>query len=166
VFQGLPGRDRLWAIRERHRLRFFDAKEWCIIGAVGVLITLIVAGGYERSLGIGRDVGHARAMALAVLTVASAMLTASLSRLQSGTARVTVAITLAISILLIQTPAFATRLHLVSLHLDDWATAMLGGLLAAARSVATTPRRVTPIRIAGSTVRARASKRSSATSAT
>ena len=132
VFQGLPGRDWLRAIRKRHRLRFFDAKEWCIIGAVGVLITLIVAGGYERSLGIGRDVGHARAMALAVLTVASAMLTASLSRLQSGTARVTVAITLAISILLIQTPAFATRLHLVPLHLDDWATAMLGGLLAAA----------------------------------
>jgi P-type Ca2+ transporter type 2C len=132
VFQGLPGRDQLWAIRERHRLRFFDAKEWCIIGAVGVLITLIVTGGYERSLGIGRDVEHARAMALAVLTVASAMLTASLSRLQSGTARVTVAITLAISILLIQTPAFATRLHLVPLHLDDWATAMLGGLLAAA----------------------------------
>jgi hypothetical protein len=43
-----------------------------------------------------------------------------------------VAITISISILLIQTPAFATRLHLVPLHLDDWAAAMLGGLLAAA----------------------------------
>jgi hypothetical protein len=28
--------------RERHPLRFLSAKEWCIIGAVGAFITLIV----------------------------------------------------------------------------------------------------------------------------
>jgi Ca2+-transporting ATPase len=39
--------------------------------------------------------------------------------------------TMALSVLLVQTPALATLLHLKPLHRDDWLLAVAGGSLAA-----------------------------------
>jgi Ca2+-transporting ATPase len=101
----------------------------------------MVAASYLRSLGAGYDVEHARAMAMVALTTASAGITASLSRLRGQVARIVVAGTMALSFLLVQTPALAMLLHLKPLHADDWMLAIGGGLLASLLSAAASVRR-------------------------
>jgi Ca2+-transporting ATPase len=132
VFQELPASERIAPLMHGRRIRFFSLVEWAVIVAAGALITAFVAGGYERSLGVGYDVEHARAMALAVLTVASAVLTAVLSGLRSRMARTVVLVSVGLSVLLVQSAWLAGWLHLRPLHLDDWALVVVGALLAAA----------------------------------
>jgi len=128
VFQELPASELAPAAGQRVE-RFFSRADWVRIVLVGVLLTGLIAAGYERSLGAGRNVEHARAMALGMLTTASAVLTAALSGLRTRTARVVVAATLALSGLLIQINALARLLHLQPLHADDWGAALAGALL-------------------------------------
>ena len=68
-------------VEARRPARFFTRGEWALILASGLLLTAVVVFGYDRSLGSG-GVEHARAMALATLTLASAALAATLSRLR------------------------------------------------------------------------------------
>lgn len=130
VFQALPSSRRLLPVRRSARLTFFDRGEWVTILAVGIVVTVLVGGSYLRSLGAGYDVEHARAMAMVVLTTASAGITASLTRLRGQAARIVVIATMALSFLLVQTPGLAALLHLKPLHADDWMLAIGGGLLA------------------------------------
>jgi Ca2+-transporting ATPase len=141
VFQELPADESLAPVDRRDRIRFFDRAQWLTIAAVGTLVTAIVTVTYLRSLGTGYDVEHARAMALVALTTASAGITVNLSRLRTGAARVMVAGTVALSVLLVQVPAVAGLLHLAPLHLDDWMLAIGGGVLASLLSAMTSVRR-------------------------
>jgi len=122
------------------RLRFFNWPQWCTIAAVGAAVAAIVMFSYLRSLGAGLDVEHARAMALVALTVASAGITANLSRLRTRAAWIMVGGTLALSVLFVQTPLLAAFLHLQSLHFDDWLLAIAGGLIASLLSAITSVR--------------------------
>jgi Ca2+-transporting ATPase len=134
VFQDLPADRGLAPVRRERTLRFFGRAQWLTIVAVGAVITGVVTFSYVRSLGDGYDVEHARAMALVALTAASAGITGSLSRLGSVAARIMVFGTLALSLLLVQTPSLAALLHLEPLHPGDWMLAIGGGLLAAVLS--------------------------------
>jgi len=69
-------------------------------------------------------------MALLVLTVASAGMTAALTRLRGATAKAITAATIGMSAVFIQVPSIAALLHLVPLHPDDWVVAVSAGLLA------------------------------------
>jgi len=131
VFQNLPSRDRLGPIHRGRRIRFFGPWEWLGIVSVGTLMTGMLVFGYDRSLGAGYDVEHARAMALVGLTVASATVTAALSGLRTATAWTVVLLTLALSIMLVQIPSLSKWLHVTPLHGDDWVIVVAGGLLAA-----------------------------------
>jgi Ca2+-transporting ATPase len=133
VFQESPPNDRLDAMA-RAPTRFFSSWEWLVIGVVGVLVTAVVLLAYDRSLGLLRDVEHARATALLVLTVASSTIVAGLSGLGTRIASIIVAATVGSAVLLIQVPVFAHRLHLAPLHIDDWLVASAGGFLAAVLS--------------------------------
>lgn len=143
VFQDQPGDGQLAPVTRSRQLRFFNLPQWFTIAAVGTAVTAMVTFSYLRSLGAGLDVEHARAMALVVLTVASAGITASLSRLRSRTAWIMVGATLALSVLFVQTPLLAAFLHLRPLHADDWLLATAGGLMAALLSA------ITSIRVSG-----------------
>jgi Ca2+-transporting ATPase len=126
VFQDLPSSQELGPVRRTGKLRFFDWREWSIIGLVGALVTL------RRRLraepGRQHDVEHARSMALLALTVASATMTAGLTRLRSRASVIAVLATIGSALVLIQTPALAMLLHVSPLHADDWLIAALGGL--------------------------------------
>jgi P-type Ca2+ transporter type 2C len=141
VFQEMPGDHDLLPARRNARLRFFSRRQWLMIVGVGILVTAVVAASYLHSLGAGYNVEHARAMAMVALTTASAGITASLSQLRSHAARIVVAGTMALSFLLVQTPALAMLLHLKPLHADDWMLAIGGGLLASLLSAAASVRR-------------------------
>ena len=140
VFQDLPGDGQLAPVVRNQRLRFFNWPQWCTIAAVGAAVAAIVMFSYLRSLGAGLDVEHARAMALVALTVASAGITANLSRLRTRIAWIMVAGTIALSLLFVQTPWLATLLHLKPLHVDDWLLAIAGGLMASLLSAITSVR--------------------------
>jgi Ca2+-transporting ATPase len=130
VFQDLPVDGQLAPATRHRRLQFFNWPQWFTIVAVGTAVTAIVTFSYLRSLGAGLDVEHARAMALVALTVASAGITANLSRLRTRVAWIMVGGTIALSVLFVQTPRLADFLHLKPLHADDWLLAIAGGLLA------------------------------------
>ena len=132
VFQAITVNGQLTYQPRSKQLRFFTNWQWFVITLVGLTVTLIVTLAYVRSLGAGYDVDHARAMALVSLTAASAGITAALSRMQSRTAWYIVAITIGLSLVLVQTPALAGFLHLAPLHIDDWLLAIAGGMLVAA----------------------------------
>jgi Ca2+-transporting ATPase len=141
VFQEMqPSHGRLPARRDA-RARFFNRRQWLAILAVGLLVTLVIAATYVRSLGAGYNVEHARAMAMVALVTASAGITASLSQLRGWASRIVVAGTIALSLLLVQTPSLAALLHLRPLHADDWFLAIGGGLLASLLAAAAFVRR-------------------------
>lgn len=132
VFQELPASLRLAPWKQPQYARFFSPVEWTVIASVGVFVTLMVILTYDRSLGVGFDVEHARAMALVSLTVASAMLTAVLSGLRTKTAWTMVVATIGLSLVLTQVPPLAALIHLRPLHWDDWLLALGGAALVAA----------------------------------
>ena len=134
VFQQFPPPGGLERVDRRPKGQFFNWREWTVIGLVGVVITLVVAVGYERSLGIGRDVEHARTMSIVALIVASATVTAGLSRLSTKAAALIVSAGVLSALVFVQTPAIAPLLHLTPLHVDDWLIASVGGLAAGALS--------------------------------
>jgi Ca2+-transporting ATPase len=130
AFQAAPPSGRLALARRLPARAFFTRAEWVEIALVGGLVTALVALGFLRSLTERGDVEHGRAMALVVLSVASAGITAALSGLRTTAARWISAGTLALAAVLVQTPALAARLHLRPLHADDWGLAIAGGALA------------------------------------
>jgi Ca2+-transporting ATPase len=119
VFQELPASESLSPVKKTQRLRFFSRYEWLVIAIVGVLMTLLIIADYERSLGVGSEVEHARAMTMVTLSFASAMLTIVLSGFSSRISRIVVLVTIVLSLLLVQTPVLASLLHLTPLHIDD-----------------------------------------------
>jgi Ca2+-transporting ATPase len=128
VFQGLPSPDGFGPVDRSRTVRFFSRAEWLLIVVVGSLVTVLVTAGYVRSFEAG-NVDHGRAMALAVLTLSSAVITAALSRLRTTASRMIVAGTIALSVVLTQVQPLASALHLEPLHADDWAIAGIGSLL-------------------------------------
>ena len=128
VFQGLPSPDGFGSAHRLRRVKFFSRLEWLLIGVVGVLTTILVTAGYLRSFSTG-DVDHGRAMALGMLTLSSATLTAALSRFRTTASRVIVMGTIGLSVVLTQVPSLASALHLKPLHADDWTIAGIGSLL-------------------------------------
>jgi Ca2+-transporting ATPase len=129
VFQELPASATLEPVQHSRELRFFDWREWALIVLVGTLIIAIIVIGYERSLGSDNNVEHARSMALVALIVASATMTAGLSRLKSRASMIAVLMTIGSALVFVQIPPLASLLHLSPLHADDWLIAGVGGLI-------------------------------------
>lgn len=131
VFQNAAQHDSLRSHPSRRVKHFFDVRQTVIIGFTGLLVTVLVYWSYARSLGLGRDIEHARAMALAVLIFAGAGLTAALSRFRGIAASVVMAGALLSALTFIQVPTLSTLLALRPLHVDDWLIAGLSGVFVA-----------------------------------
>ncbi len=129
VFQQMPTRGRLGAIGRDAAPGFFAWQEWSVIAAVATVVTLVILWAYVRSLGALGDVEHARTMALVALIVASATITAGLTRLANVIAAAVVALTVASAVVLVQIPSIAVLLHLRPLHADDWLVAVSSGMV-------------------------------------
>jgi len=129
VFQELPASDELEPVQRNRKLRFFSWREWTLIASIGTLVIAMIVVGYARSLGASNDVEHARSMALVALVVASATMTAGLTRLRSQSSVIAVLATIGSALLLVQIPPLAGLLHLSPLHVDDWLIAGLGGAI-------------------------------------
>lgn len=113
----------------RGDVRFFSRRSWWAIASGGLMITLVVLFSFYGALGEGLGIGHARAMALASLIVAGAMLTASLSGLSSAAAWTMVLAGPVSVALFAEVPALAAMLQLSALHADNWTVAAFAGLL-------------------------------------
>ena len=129
VFQELPPDRRLGRLQRRGSLAFFTRREWMAILIAGAAATLMITGSYLRSLGHDIDVQHARSMALAMLSLSSAVIVVVLSGLRTTTARVIAAATVLLAIMLIESPIVEAVLKVEALHLDDWLIAVVGSVL-------------------------------------
>jgi Ca2+-transporting ATPase len=120
--------------RGERRARFFGWRDWIGILLVGAGTTASVLALYVHSLDGLLPVEHARAHALAALTLSSAALVAGLSRLGTPAARWISGATVGLTVFLVQTPGVSDILHLQALHADDWlracTAALAAGLLA------------------------------------
>lgn len=125
AFQELAPSTALAHEPTRTRGSFFSRRDTIVIAIVGVLLTLGILGAYRVGLGAQHDVEHARAMALVILTLASAALTSVLTGLRSATARGIVAVSVASAVVLVQWPYMAAHLHLTPLHATDWGIAVI-----------------------------------------
>ncbi|WP_332823989.1 cation-translocating P-type ATPase [Ramlibacter sp.] len=134
AFQDLPAAGPLAAVRRGRGARFFSTGAWWGIGIAGGLVSAAVVWSYLHALGADQDVEHARAMALAMLLVTSAGITAGLTKLRQPAARWLVGGTLASLVLIVQAPVISRLLNLRPLHGSDWA---LVGLAFAVVVVAT-----------------------------
>ena len=110
---------------------FFVGREWAVVIAVGVILTLVLVLGYQRALLSGDGADHARTMALASLTLASSFITVTLSAFPDRTANLIAGLTVLASIGLIQWPISSGWLHLTPLHFDDWLVAAGSAAIAA-----------------------------------
>jgi Ca2+-transporting ATPase len=127
VFQDPPPAKRMAPVKRGRDSGFYGPWAWAVIALVGVAVTAATILGYEHALGVSRDTEHARAIALAVLVVASVTITGCLSGLKTWTARIIVAAATASLVLLVQVPELAALVHLHPLHLQDWALAVGAG---------------------------------------
>jgi P-type Ca2+ transporter type 2C len=129
VFQDRPPEKRMAPVKRGHHARFYGLWAWAVILFTGAAVTLATVLSYEHALGVDRDVEHARAIALAVLVVASVTITGTLSGLKTWTARVIAVAAAGSLVLLIQLPALAALLHLRPLHLGDWVIGVAAGMV-------------------------------------
>lgn len=120
AFQDLPSKAPLARVQRDRTARFFTTETWLGIGLVGGLLSVATIWSYLHALGAERDAEHARAMALAVLLVASAGITTGLTRLRHAAPRWLVFGTLASLVLAIQIPGLGHFLNLRPLHTEDW----------------------------------------------
>jgi Ca2+-transporting ATPase len=118
--------------------RFFSRRQWIAVVVVGAVLTAMVTTAWLRGLA-DQGEAHGRALALAVLTFGSAALTAALSRLRTGAARAVAAGTVLLTLVLVDLPVAAARLHLAPLHVDDWVLAAVAALVVGGLAVALTP---------------------------
>lgn len=132
VFQNLPSTDGLAPATNGRQRRFYSRRAWASIGLVSVVATGFVVWGYIANLGAELDVAHARSMAIATLIIASAAITAVLSKLGSRNAWIAVGATMASAVLAIEFEPLAELLHLSPLHSVDWLIAIGGGLVVSA----------------------------------
>jgi Ca2+-transporting ATPase len=132
VFQGRSRDDTIPRSRPRRSTRVFSTREWVAIACTGSLLTALVVSAYVRSVDATGEIEHGRTVALAVLTLASALISATLGRLRTISGAVVAAATVVGSAALIQSTQTAAVLGLTPLHVDDWAIAAAGALGAAA----------------------------------
>jgi Ca2+-transporting ATPase len=130
AFQEIPRDGTLTRAARRTGARIFTAMEWSAIAVSGLLLTAVILALHLRALGEAGHVEHARAVALATLSLSSALLASGLSGLRTRAACVVAGATAAGSALLIQVPALAALVHVMPLDFDDWALAAGGSLLA------------------------------------
>jgi Ca2+-transporting ATPase len=129
AFQDIPHGEGLAGVWRRQPKRFFGLRDWVTIALVGSLTTVLVVAGYVWSVSELGNAEHGRAMALATLTLVSAIVTAELSGLRAWPSRVISAGAIALSAVLIQAPGLSQLLHLEPLHIVDWTGAAVGSLI-------------------------------------
>lgn len=125
AFQDLPKKGPLAPVQRHRRARFFSAQAWLGMGVVGGLMSVTLVWSCLHALGTDQDIDHARAMALSMLLVASAGITAGLTKLRHATARALVAGTLVSLGVLVQVPGIGRLLNLRPLHGEDWSLVAL-----------------------------------------
>jgi Ca2+-transporting ATPase len=131
-FQSSRANDDLVRLPHLGRARFFSLRDWLVLMASGAITTVAVAGGYLHSLGESGNEAHGRAMALVVLTTASASAAAILNRLRGRAAKIVAVATLGTTLVLVQVPPLAALLRLEPLHADDLLRAAVASAAACA----------------------------------
>ena len=131
AFQELPDSNKGSCRPTRgRRLRFFDRREWVLIVSGGLLLTVLIGGGYAAILSATHDEPHARTIAMVALAAVSAAAATGLSGLRTRAARIVVVATVLSTLALVQVPALAGLLHLRPLTASGVGLAALAGLMA------------------------------------
>lgn len=132
VFQSeVPGPE-LTRMDDDRRLRFFSGSEWLRIALAGLVCTFALLSAYILAFGADSDVLHARAISMAILASTSSAVTAALTLLRSGTARIAAIAPLLSVAFFSQIEPVAGFLHLAPLRGPDWVFVSLSAILVGA----------------------------------
>lgn len=119
VFQEMPLDKGLSQTHRVEEKTFFETRHWVNIFITGLVVTCMVFAAYMFSLGDNNDINHARTMAMFMLITTSVAVVGILSQLSGKSSKIIIAITLIVSMLIIQTPAVSALFHMTPLHLSD-----------------------------------------------
>lgn len=112
------------ARKSRRASGFFSKSELWRICISGLVVTFALSMGFIGGVNEGLGVDHARARAMVLLTLWSAGVALSLTRLSSRSAIVLATVTIASSVALVQNAKKLEALHLAPIHLVDWLVAL------------------------------------------
>lgn len=130
VFQDLPERAEMPAKQNRKQpLSFFSSYDWWGIVLMGCYTTLMVIMTYLISLDTSGSAAVARANAFIAVGLVHIALTIGLSRLNSLTARVIVALSILMLVLLVQIPFIAEYFAMQPPSLMTWQTLIIANLV-------------------------------------
>lgn len=116
-FQSPAKSDQMYAGNKK---TFFSKVEIALISILGLSLAIGLGWSFLSGIGEGADPSHARAKAMALLTLWSAGVGVYLTRFRSSIANFLAVVTLLSSILLIQMSSSLLFLKLSPLHLSDW----------------------------------------------
>lgn len=116
---GFQGTELVNSKNEKQK-SFFSGTQILMICTGGLLISFAVIFSFLSGLQEGLNPDHARAQAIAILTLWSAGVTAYLTSFRLRTANIIMLLTLLSSIVLIQLPLFSESLHVNPLSLQEW----------------------------------------------
>ncbi|QDH70047.1 cation-translocating P-type ATPase [Marilutibacter alkalisoli] len=125
VFQQAAGGGRLRRQPPQPRVRFFSAAAWSVIAATGALTTVMAGAGFVMSLGSDADAVAARSLALPMLLAVSAGAALGLGGLRHRPGWISLALTTASAVVLMEVPMLAGPLHLTSPGASGYALATL-----------------------------------------
>lgn len=128
VFQDAAKADGRVPKMSTRSARFFNARDWWVIGLTGGLLALTVAGLFVAALEVGEAIATARSLALACLIVAGAAITSALSFPGNRTGWLVIGGSLAGTLVFMQVPALADWAHLEPLSVGQCLIGMLAGL--------------------------------------
>lgn len=112
--------------RENRKARaFFSRRNIISLSVAGLALSLALMLSYVSGIQENDEVGHARAVALAMLSLWSAVIVLTKTRLRTLSARTIFVGTILTAVVLIQFPNVAAPLHLVPLHGWDWLRTLL-----------------------------------------
>jgi Ca2+-transporting ATPase len=118
--------------RPRPRARLFTPREQWSVCVAAVLLTGLTMGAHAAGLRGGGSVEHARGLVLAALALGSAALVAVLAGWRLRAARVALVATVTSTVLLLEVPAVAARLHVAPPSPRAWLLVAVAALGAAA----------------------------------
>lgn len=128
-FQTTAPSDHLVSISRTRRSRFFSVRDWLVLLLSGALTTSVIVASFLHGVAEKGSVEQGRSMAMTTLTVAITLFAALLNGLRTSAAVALAAVTVMVTVSLVEIRPLSVLLHLEPLHLDNWLLALAGAAL-------------------------------------
>ncbi len=120
VFQYLPEQKKLGKVKKTDKIHMFSKRDWVSIILAGAYGTIAMVGYYIINLQLLGNSSHARSVSLALLVLMNSTFILALSGYKTWSGRIIIAVTILLSVFLIQNPFTSNFLEIAPLGPRVW----------------------------------------------